>query len=198
MINQKTNSVERFAGQHFRSGMAKEQLIFVIICSVALLVAAVALIHFLTGSSGTGNVTSAWQCLACDSEFSKTTTEMPPIACPKCDGQAVRVMYRKCPSCGNQMAVNRLRLSEADKARRDAMATKLAESPGTAPARPPMMGLMNMQETQYRVKQQDGSYGWTDWMSGSLSPRVAMEWQRNMRCSKCDALLFSKPARSGN
>ena len=50
MSNQRVDSVYKcarrdFVGRDFWAGMAKDQLIFVIICSAALLVAAIALVH---------------------------------------------------------------------------------------------------------------------------------------------------------
>lgn len=199
MSNQKANSVDRFArrdsaGKGFRAGVAKDQLIFIIICSAALAVAAVTLVHFFTGSSPKLIATS-WQCLNCDNEFSKKTSEHPPIECPKCGGEAVRVIYRKCPNCGAKVMSNRIRLSERGKAQRDAM-MKQAESTDQPVAARPMMKMPMDMETQYWIKQADGSYGWTDWL-GAMSPQLAIQLENNMRCSECDALMFPRSSRTG-
>ena len=195
MSNYHSNAVDRLAGRDFRSGMAKNQLIFVIICSAALLVAAVTLVHFFTGSSRKATAGS-WQCLDCEAAFNKKTRELPPIECPKCSGEAVRVIYRKCPDCGAKVICFRQRLSEQGKAQRDAM--KKQDESGGQPAA--MMGPMMMgmdMEMQYRAKQADGSYAWTDWLNPLASPQATQELQRNTRCSECDALLFSQWSRAG-
>ena len=192
MSNHRANSVDRFSGRGFQAGMAKDQLIFVIICSAALLVAAVTLVHFFTGASKKATPTAPWQCLKCDREFSIKTLELPPIECPECGGDAVRVRYRKCPSCGAKVPCYRLRLPEGRKAQLDAM-KKHAESTGQPVAPGPMMDM----EIQYRVKQADGSYAWTDWLNPRGSPQLAAQLQKNMRCSECEALLFSRSSRSG-
>lgn len=203
MSNQKANSVDRFArrdsaGRGFRAGVAKDQLIFIIICSAALLVAAVTMVRFFTGSSKKGATAISWQCLSCGDEFSKKTSERPPIECPKCGGEAVQVSYRKCPSCGAKVMCNRLRLSERGQAQRDAM-KKQAEATGrpvAAVSGPMMMMPMDM-EIQYRLKQADGSFAWTDWMPAAGSSQRAVQLQNYMRCTECDALLFPPSPRSG-
>lgn len=201
MSNQKVNSVDRFArrdsaGRGFRNAVAKDQLIFIIICSAALAVAAVTLVHFFMGSAKKTHIAS-WQCLKCDDEFTKKTSEYPPIDCPKCDGEAVRVSYRECPGCGKNIMCYRLRLSAQGKAQRDAM-LKQAESTGQPVARMgPMMAMSMAMEVQYRIKQADGSYGWTDWLDAMGPPQQRLQFQSSMRCPECDALLFPQPSRSG-
>ena len=195
MINQRASSADRFPGQHVRSGMAKDKLIFVIICSAALLVAAIAVIHFFRGSSRDHLKTSSWQCLNCKYEFSNTSlSEIGPIECPKCGGEAVSALYRNCPSCGERVALSRLRLTETGKAqwaamkkRTEAAGQRLRVQPGGSP--------LDVEE-QYRVKQADGSYDWTEWISAYSSQLIA-ELKRNMRCSECGAPLFQKGSRSG-
>ncbi|MBA7521960.1 hypothetical protein ES705_14072 [subsurface metagenome] len=180
-----------------RSGMAKDKLIFIIICSAAIGVAVITMASFLF-PRGTAARGERWQCLNCDYEFSKKTSELPPIECPKCGGELVRVTYRKCPSCGAKVMCVRRRLSEQGKAKRDAM-MKQAESTGQPVAAGAAMMVPMDMETQYPIKQADGSYGWTAWLTAvMISPQQAMQLQRNVRCTECDALIFPQSSRSGN
>ncbi len=190
MSNHKHNSVGRFAGRGFRCGMAKDQLIFIIICSAALLVAAVTLVHYFTGTSEKDIKT--WQCLKCSYKFTKKTSEYPPIECPKCGGDAAGTVYRDCPECGKRVLCYRLRLSAQVQAQRDAM-MKQAESSGQPASMGPMMN--PDMDIQYWIKQADGSYGWTDWMNIMASPQQVQELQKTLRCSECDALLFTSSSR---
>ena len=170
--------------------MAKDKLIFIIICSAALALASVSLVLVFTGGPGS-RLDTTWRCLDCNYYFGKKTAELPPIPCPKCGGQAVKVTYRDCPSCGKKVLRLRLRLTEQGQAQREAL-QKQAETTGqlTAPMMSPPM------DVQFWVKQPDGKFGWTAWMLG-VSPE-AIQTQRNLRCSNCDALLFPPVSRSGN
>lgn len=191
MGNQKTNSVDRFAGQGFRSGMAKDQLIFTIICSSAVLVAAVTLVYHLTGSSGNRITAGSWQCLGCGFEFKKKTRVLPPIECLKCGGDAVRVTSRTCPSCNAKVPYYRISLTEQERTQRDA-AQKQAEPSerSVTMGGSPMMMLPPMVR-QYWVRQADDSFAWSPWMSAG-SPE-ATQLEREMRCPECDGLIFPRP-----
>ena len=155
-----------------RPGVAKDQLIFIIICSVALAVAAVTLVHFFTGSKKVP--ASQWQCLECGKEFTLKKAFTPPVKCTKCGGEAVRLGYRTCEKCGEKVLAYRIRMSGQ------------AQAPG-GPGGPPGMGPMQPMDMQFRIQQADGSYDWTPWMS-SASPQV-QQMYANLTCPKCGESL---------
>lgn len=161
-----------------RPGVAKDQLIFIIICSVALAVAAVTLVSFFTRGSRSVRP-SQWQCVDanCGHEFTMKKMVAPPVKCPKCGGEAVRLSYRTCPSCGEKVLVCRMQIS--------------GQGPGGGPIGGPpgpgMMGMMQPMNLQYWVKQADGSYAWTPWMLGG-SPQ-AMQMDQSLTCTKCGKSL---------
>jgi len=157
-----------------RPGVAKDQLIFIIICSIALLVAAVTLVHFFTGGKKT--MASDWQCLECSKEFTLKKAFTPPVKCPACGGEAVRLGYRICPECGEKVLAYRIRMSEQ------------AQGPGGPGMPPGMMGpMMQPMDMQFRIKKEDGSYEWTPWISGA-APQ-AQQMFGNLTCPKCGQSL---------
>ena len=160
-----------------KPGVAKDQLIFIIICSVALAVAAVTLVGSLTGKGKT--TAGEWQCLDCGKEFTvKSVTQ--PVSCPSCGGEAVRLGYRTCSECGEKVLVYRIRMPETPEG---------AGGPGGP------LGMMPMQpmDMQFRIENPDGTYGWSDWISGS-SPQMQMMYA-GLICPKCGESL-SMPGRS--
>ncbi|NIA07138.1 MAG: hypothetical protein GWP14_05805 [Actinobacteria bacterium] len=155
-----------------RPGVAKDQLIFIIICSVALAVAAVTMVRFFTGGSRVPS--SQWQCLDCGKEFTVKKITAQPVKCPKCGGEAARLGYRTCPACGEKVLVLRVRVS--------------GQAPGGGPAGgPPGLGMMSPMEIQYRVRQEDGTYVWTPWMFAG-SPQ-AQQVDSSLICPKCGERL---------
>ena len=154
-----------------KSGVAKDQLIFIIICSVALAVAAVTLVKFVAGDKRT--VASEWQCLDCGKEFT-TKSATPPVKCPACGGEAVRLGYRTCPECGEKVLVYRIRMPETPEG---------AGGPGGPPGMMPMQPM----DMQFRIENPDGTYGWSDWISGS-SPQM-QQMYADISCPKCGASL---------
>ncbi len=74
----------KFAGSAWRAGIAKDKLIFIVICSVALTIAAVTLTISFTSDKPLRTV--EWQCISCNYEFASKSAEIPPIECPKCGG----------------------------------------------------------------------------------------------------------------
>ena len=191
-IGMDKNRQRGFSGEGLRAGMAKDQLIFVIICSAAIGVAAVTMAFTLfSGGSGGKIGPSQWQCLNpdCGYEFSKDTREYSPIECGKCGGQAVWVNYRKCPECEEDVLVSRTRLTEQGQAQYQNM----KESPGKMPVTPmgPRMSLP--MENQFWVQQADGSYGWTDWVfAGGPQSRQVFS---SLKCPKCSAPLYGRSRR---
>ena len=130
-------------------------LIFLIICAAALAVAAVAIVRSV--SPGTKLASTGWQCVGCGHQFNNKTTEDAPIECPKCGGQAVRVLYRKCASCGKKVQFARVCLTAQGQAQRDFM-KKQAEAQGKTYKRMPMMS--PPLDMQFWTKQPDGSFAW--------------------------------------
>lgn len=176
-----------------RSGMTKDQLIFVIICSAALLVAAVTLVHFFVGSSRKDSIDTEWHCLACGNDFGKKTKKpafggAPSANCPKCGGEAARVVYRKCPNCGEEVQWYRLRSSKTGHAQEEGMGGQ--SQPTSQPMVRGAQAMVPDTEIQFRVKLADGSYGWTDWMNSMGAQQKAV--QKDMHCSECGALLFPR------
>ena len=160
-------------------GVAKDQLIFIIVCAVALAVAGVALVRFLGGDSR--KVTASnWQCVDCNHEFRMKKIVRPPIECSKCGGQAVRLSHRTCPKCKAQVLVWRIRVP----------GNRAGGGPGAAPAMG-MMGLPPM-EVQYWLKQSDGNYAWSDWMPAG-SPQ-ARQIDANLKCTECGVNMSAPPA----
>lgn len=161
-----------------RAGVAKDQLIFIIICSVALAVAAVALLTFFSGG-GRKTVASEWQCLDCDKTFTLKQTQPGAVTC-KCGGEAACLVYRDCASCNKKVLVYRVRMPEQP------------EGAG-GPGGPPGMGMMGMAPTemQFRIQLEDGTYDWSDWMS-SASPEL-QQVLANMLCPECGQSMSSTP-----
>ena len=184
-------TAQEWTGLSSRSGMAKEQLIFIIICSAAMGVAIVTIaIHMWSGGSGARRAAS-WQCLKCNAEFTKKSTEMPPIACEKCDGQAVMLSRRACPKCEEEVLVSRMRMTEQGKARHEAMKS---QRDGGGPPMPPGMGMPGglPTEMQLWVRGTDGNYAWTGW----IPSLAAGQYYSSLTCEKCGASLSRQRGKS--
>ena len=173
-----------------RSGMAKDKLIFIIICSAAIGVAVITIASSLLPRGMAARV-ERWQCRECGNIFKERTFESPPIECPKCSGQAATLRYRTCPQCGQEIVVSRWRLTEEGKAQEEA-ARKAQEEAGGPPGPwvmpPPPMGKAPPVEVQYWAQQSDDSYAWTNWLN-IMDPRVAMI-SSALKCEECHALLY--------
>ncbi len=106
------------AVRSLRSGMAKDKLIFTIVCSVAIGVAVITMAISLFPRRTVAAGSQLWQCLECDDIFKKKTSELPPIDCPKGHpGQAVALTYRFCPHCNEDVLESRWRFTAEGKAR---------------------------------------------------------------------------------
>ncbi len=176
-----------FSGEGLPAGMAKDKLIFIIICSAAIAIAVVTMAFTLfPGRSGSKIRPSQWQCLDCGHEFSKDTREPSPIECEKCAGEAVKVNRRKCPECGEDVLVWRMRLTEQGQAQYQKMKELSGQMPVMLMGPGAAMGLP--MESQLWVQQDDGSYGWTDWFVAS-GPQMGQAYSF-LKCSKCDAPLY--------
>ena len=178
-----------FSGEGLPAGMAKDKLIFIIICSAAIGVAVVTAVFTLfPGRPGDRIRPSQWQCLDpdCGHEFSKKTKEYSPVECEKCAGPTASVNRLKCPECGENVLVSRTRLTE----RGEALYRDRKESSGQTPALPMGPGMSLPMESQFWVQQADGSYGWTDWFfAGGSQSREILSSQK---CSKCSAPLYER------
>ena len=163
------------------AGMSRRELIVTVVCLAVIASAGVFITSYLVGGeSFEGN----WQCLQCEHTFSRKTYEPPPIACPKCGGQAVNLIYRKCPDCGKKNLVWRLRLTEAAQAH-------LTELKSRSPN-----GFVDLEvigklpnELQYRLRQSDGTSTWTQQWFSPASPE-AEDVRAALKCSKCGVRLF--------
>ena len=167
----------RYPSSAWRAGIAKDQLIFIIICSAAAAVAAVSLVVSMGGKP---TPTVEWQCISCNYEFSNKSAELPPIECPKCGEQAAQLTYRPCPKCEKPVLTARSRLTTQGQAKRDA-------SSGGRAGRLPM-------ETQFWIKQADGTYKWSEWISMS-SPQVIQQYDSRLQCPEDGASLSSRSIR---
>ena len=161
--------------------MAKDKLIFIIICSVALAVAAVTMVQLFTKGSGRIRTRTSWECLDCGYDFDKKTEEAPPIECVKCGEQAVRRVYRDCSKCGEEVFIYRIR----------AIGKSTAPPASGQATGPPIMA--PPAEVQFEIKQADGSFGWTDWVPSSS--QQAAQLRNEVHCQKCDTALFSASPR---
>ena len=180
-----------FPGEGLRAGMAKDQLIFVIICSAAIAVAVITMVFMFSGGSSGRMGVSQWQCLNtdCGNEFSNDTQGLSPVKCEKCGGQAASVNRRKCPACEENVLVSRMRLAEQGQAQYQ----NIKESSGQMRAMPVMPGMELPMEIQFWMQQADGSYGWTDWIfaAGPQSGQVSS----SLTCPKCNAPLYGRRSR---
>lgn len=164
----------------------RDQLIFIVICSLAVSVAVVAMVLFFTG--GPKVRAAKWQCLQGGHEFRSATSDYPPIDCPKGDGEAVELLYEKCRQCKEKTLVARIRLTAQALAQRDT-AWKQAEEAGK-PHKPTKDGhslgrSAPPMDAQYWIKQADGSFAWSPWVEIS-SPQAA-QLRAVLQCTHCGA-----------
>ena len=99
-------SRQQFSGAGLRAGVARDKLIFIIICSAALVVALVSLVQFWVG--GPEGISSQWQCLNCDHKLDVKEMAISPIECPKCGGEAVRLGSALCQQCKKEILYRRV------------------------------------------------------------------------------------------
>ena len=166
------NTERQLSDVGWRAGVARDKLIFVMVCSVSIAVALVSILVVTLSGPQAGSATT-WQCLECECEFTTRTLQMPPLPCPKCAGQAVKVHYRTCPGCKKPVIFHRQRQSNNDLGQMDF-------SPGRPAGVAPM-------EFQYWHEQRDGTYAWSDWMH-PLSA-AALKIKADMECPDCQAKL---------
>lgn len=166
------------------TGLARNELLFVIICSAAVVVAVLAVVGFFAGQRGTPFV-GDWQCLNCEHTFSSNTQEMPPIACPECKGPAVRLIYSSCPNCRRKVAAQRISLTSQGQAQRKVLRSQYPQGPAQE------LYLMQVgmlpTESQYWVRSPEAGDGWTEWILAA-SPRT-LQMRQEILCPKCGVRL---------
>lgn len=161
-------------GADARTGIAKDQLVFIIICAAALAVATFTLVRSF--SKGSKAQSSIWQCVDCGNELKKAA--YPPAECPTCGGQVARLVNRNCPSCGKNVLYCRAHVPQAAEG---------STGPGGGP--PGLDMMMQPMPAQYWVKQEDRGFGWSPKaMAGSLQ---ATQLERGAVCQECGANLSS-------
>ncbi len=176
--------MERFAGQ-IRSAPVKRIIAVVACVASMLLVIAVARSTF-----GNKSYRGKWVCLACEHDFSSSNTKNPPMPCPRCAGEAVKLRFRHCPHCGEKVAWARMRLTEESQAQRDRVNKRIAEGDRSAV---PMTGVLMLPiEAQYPQQQSDGSIGWSPWV-----PVNAQQAGKALSRSPCPICLEIMPPLGG-
>ena len=147
---------------NWRAGVAKDKLIFIIICSVALAVAVVVMTFYFKDDPW--NPTGGWLCLECNHQFDKPHTEGQPVYCPECGEEAASLLFHRCPKCDEKNVIGRVRFPQQGG---DAV-------PGAA----------QTEQAQFRLKE----FGtWTDWMPPWTPVQRA---NPDMECTKCGAKLY--------
>ena len=170
------------SGKSWRAGVSQRQLV-VIMCAAALVgITAVVLDLFTPDKSQLGS--PVWQCLKCNDDFTSKSTDIPPIECPKCGGEAVLLGHRLCPGCDRYALLLRKRLTKQGQV--EYAAIKAGRKDRGDDGGPTGILMLPM-EAQYWVTQPDGSRAWTGWMITN-SP-MAMQLRTTAKCSHCEAYL---------
>lgn len=168
------------------TGITRNQVL-IVVCSLVIAGSIGGIITFIT-SDGPKEYKGEWQCLQCGLTFSRSELGPGPIACPKCSGEAVRLIREDCPKCGKQVIVARVQPTEQGRAMHEEIEAQ--RQAGT------FRGIYSMAvgqlpyEAQYRIKLSDGQYGWTEqwhpWVSYELAGLPA---DAQITCEKCGTPL---------
>ena len=174
----------------FRRGKITDKQVFIIICTAAILVAAITLGNFFLGSGLRLKSVPNWECLECGHKFSQSGQRLPlpPIDCPQGHkGQAVMLGYRVCPDCYTQILYSRTRLTKefAEEVQR-------LRDQGYEPTEQEAVNWPR--EVQFRLLDTDDQ--WTNWVIWR-SPE-AVQIQADMKCPQCGASLYPKRERKGS
>ena len=169
-----------------RPGLARDQTIFITVCSIAILVAVLALASFVRSGSSTPFV-GDWQCLECGRTFASKTLMPGPIDCPTCSGQAVKLIYVNCPQCGRRVLTCQMRLTEP--AQREFDSYQAAHSEELAAGRFPKIVFRLPMQARYRIRQPDDSYRWDEEWLYTESER-AQELRSEIKCSHRGTQLY--------
>ena len=171
-------------------GKITDKQIFIIICSAAILVAALILGNFFLSGFGLKQVPN-WECLECGHKFFQSGEKMsvPPIDCPEGHkGQAVMLGYRICSNCRRaRILYSRIRLTREYAEKTQQLRDKGYEPTNRETADWP-------REVQFRLL--DTGDQWTDWVLWR-SPEAA-EIQAGMKCPKCGRDLYPRRERKGS
>ena len=95
----------------------------------------------------------------------------------------------KCPKCGEDVLVSRMRLTEQGQAQYQNM----KESSDQMPVVPMGPGMDLPSEIQFWAQQADGSFGWTDWIF-SGDPQIGQVFS-SLKCPKCSTPLYGRSRR---
>ena len=180
------HSGAQLGGPNWPSGVARDQFIFGIICTAAVFVAIIVLVTQITPRSS-GPKASDWECLDCGNTFNEKAFRIPPTQCPKCGGQAAMLHYTTCRSCKEKAVQSRFRLTEQAQAQYADIKIQV-EKQGYTKSGPPVGLPMGMpMESQYRIKKDDGSYGWSEWVPQGGPEALLL--LNSMTCPECGARL---------
>lgn len=131
--------------------------------AVAACVGALLLVIYVARSTFSNKPYRAeWQCLECEHEFASSNLKHPPMPCPRCGGEAIKLLLRTCPHCGEQVAWARTILTKASQKKRDEIHKRVAE--GDMSAVGGFGVLVLPMEARYPQLQSDGSIGWSPWV----------------------------------
>lgn len=169
------------AGAGFRAGAMEDKQVFIIICSVAIGIAIIAMGWYLFGGRGRSRGdTMTFECLSCNAAVTAENTAEPFAKCPECGKYAARVSRAKCPACEEISLYSRTQLTKEGAAGYEAMK---AQGGGNVPPMMMMGGAGFPQDVQYWLKQSDGSYAWSEWVP--LGSQKALALQNQYVCPKC-------------
>ena len=131
--------------------------------AIAVCVAALLLVVYVARSTfGNKNYSADWVCLRCRHEFSSPNLKHPPMPCPRCDGEAVKLRFRRCPHCKATVAWARARLTAESQKKRDQIHKQIAAGDTSSIG---SLGILILPMTaQYPQKQSDGSVDWSPWV----------------------------------
>jgi DNA-directed RNA polymerase subunit RPC12/RpoP len=130
---------------------------------IAACVGSLLLVIYVARSTfGNKDYRGDWVCMRCEHEFSSANLKHPPMPCPRCDGEAAKLLFRHCPHCGEQVAWARTILTKESQKQRDEIHKRVAE--GDMSAVPSLGVLMLPMEIQYPQLQDDGGIDWSPWV----------------------------------
>ena len=131
-----------------------------------------------------------WVCLRCAHDYSSSNLKHPPMPCPRCGGEAVKLRFRDCPHCDRKVAWVRMRLTRESRKKRDEIHKRVAE--GDASAIPSIGVLVLPMEAQYPQLQGDGTIDWSPWVLAS-----SHEGQEVLAASPCPRCKVVMPPLGG-
>ena len=119
-------------------------------------------IYVARSTFGNKDYRGDWVCLRCEHEYSSSNLKHPPMPCPRCGGEAVKLRFRRCQHCNSKVAWVRMRLTKAGQQKRGEIHQRIAD--GDMSAIPSFGVLILPMEAQYPQSQSDGSIDWSPWV----------------------------------